>query len=45
VKPHGWYKPGFNRFCWAVCRYCGLVKLNNDRTLAAIGKGCDGHED
>lgn len=26
---------------WAVCRFCGLVYLNNALTAVAIRKGCE----
>ncbi|WP_170841612.1 hypothetical protein [Nitrosomonas aestuarii] len=31
------------RIChWPYCANCGLVLLKNERTAAAVKKGCDG---
>lgn len=38
-EEHSWYKP--KRMPWSVCRYCGLVSLNNQLTRWSIDKGCN----
>lgn len=37
--PHVTHKLRF--ISWVVCRFCGLVYLNNPLTTAAIRKGCE----
>ena len=40
---HHWFN--YRRLSWAVCRYCGLVRLKNEATEKAVRNGCDGLED
>ena len=39
MTPHT-FKKRWKRYPWAVCLFCGLVKLNNEYTLKLIRKGC-----
>lgn len=39
IRPHS-LRTLHKRFPWACCKYCGLVKLNNDATRRALRVGC-----
>lgn len=46
-KPHVWVPFTVRRkstvtIPWPVCQRCGLIKLRNERTDAAVRAGCDG---
>lgn len=36
---HVWHK--YKAIPWVVCRACGLVALNNNRTRRAVRRGCE----
>ena len=41
TKPHKWIKLKISHFPWAVCACCGLVRLKNEKTEAAVRASCD----
>lgn len=42
-RGHSWYS--IVRIPWLACAHCGLLRLRNERTEAAVRKACPGGDE